>query len=103
MNIYRVENKFGKGCYRDRYNPIIGQMTCEHGNSLDTHPEPIGDKGIQREMKKKEICGFINLKQAKAWFTRKELTALGGEGYFLQKVKVKKITAIGEKQLLACR
>jgi len=51
----------------------------------------------------KEICGFLSLEQAMRWFTEEEIDSLYEEGYQLIEIKVKKITAIGEKQVLGIR
>ena len=102
--IYRVENEFGKGCYRDENTKEILQNHACYCNSISNeHPLSLCDKGINRNIKDNEISGFLNLKQALKWFTFQELKDLRVLGYQLKKLTVKKITAISENQVLAIR
>jgi len=101
--IYRVENKEKKGCYWENLYKWKEVDYILKRHYSEYRPTPLEDFGIKREPKGTEICGFKDLKQAKEWFNNKELEELKRIGYFLKKVKVKKITAIGEKQVLAIR
>jgi len=99
--IYRVENEEREGCYafvEDTFK-ILG----EHFINLEKYPEPLIDKKIKRNPLTEEICGFLNLEQSKKWFSDIELLELEKLGYYLKEVEVKKITAIGERQVLAIR
>jgi len=102
LYIYRVENDLGEGCYwfKDTGKVLSNHFT-EEGYPL--HPTPLEDIGIERTPEIEEVCGFLNLKQAKNWFTDEELKELKELGFHLKKVKVKKITAKGNKQVLAIR
>jgi hypothetical protein len=99
--IYRVESDTGRGCYTDNKD-ICLEFALAH-NSLNGHPCPNQDKGIDRNMGNEEICGFISVRQFKQWFTKEERRALYEEGFKLKRIEVKEITAIGEKQVLAIR
>lgn len=112
VNIYRVENKKREGCYWGKQRDykmlnIIGghfkttSKTIEF--EIEKHPLPHEDKKIKRCIKDNEIGGFLNKEQALNWFTKDELNGLEKIGYFLKRIKVKKITVIGEKQVLAIR
>jgi hypothetical protein len=104
--IYRVENKLKKGCYWGKhYDKKICDIIGDHfwKCNYNKHPIPEEDKGIKRYIKRNEICGFKTKKQALKWFTFKELKGLLKIGYKLKKIKVKEITAIGQKQVLAIR
>jgi hypothetical protein len=100
--IYRVENKRGNGAYRG-YAPICNQLNSKHRDFNDKHPVPQFDKGIERHPIYEEISGFATKKQALKWFTKTELHDLALNGFYLKLVKVSKITARGEKQVLAIR
>lgn len=97
--IYRVENKNGRGCYRDSRTK---KFLVNHLFNIN-HPSPENDKNIQRKVGENEICGFLNLKQALKWFTLKELYYLKKLGYRLKKIKVSEITVIGKTQVLAMK
>ena len=99
MYIWRVENKNGNGCYKDK---TLSSILRNHRISKK-RPSPLRDKGIERGLLQEEICGFLNLSQALTWFTTDELNSLRKLGYELSKIKVRKITAIGERQVLAIR
>lgn len=104
--IYRVENKNKEGCYMGKeyekgMKTAIGSHFLKGGDKK--HPLVWKDKGMSRNSRKGEICGFKNKAQTYKWFTKKELKALSELGYKLKRVVVKKITAIGEKQILAIR
>jgi hypothetical protein len=92
--VYRVENKFGCGCY-DTSNEEIRKHHKRNG-----HPVPNEDVFIGRKPEKYEYCGFLNLRQVMKWFTNNELRLLADEGFKLKRIKVDKITAIGESQVL---
>lgn len=64
---------------------------------------PVTDKGIERNQKDNEICGFLNKNQALNWFNKKQLLKLEKYGYELKTIDVDKITAIGRSQVLAIR
>ena len=98
--IWRVENEFGDGCYYGASNEV-SEITKRHGSF--GNPTPQDDYGIARGMDYNEICGFKTLKQAKNWFSLKELKELYNHGYELIKVRVSNITAIGEYQILAIK
>jgi hypothetical protein len=95
MYIYRIQNREGKGCYSDKKTKKILK------NHDKTRPLPEFDIGIERPREKGEVCGFLNFYQIYSWFSMKELKMLLDIGYCLKKVEVKKITAIGQKQVLA--
>ena len=95
--IYRVENNLGEGCYSQ------GAMTkngLESHDSSSNTPHPIYDFGIDRYPNADEKCAFASKKQLNAWFTKKELTRMAENGYFVKKMEVNEITAIGQKQIL---
>lgn len=102
MIIWRVENQEGRGCYRSS-SPISAWIIKRHNDNQEQYPAPLSDGGIDRLVKWYEICGFKDLQQALDWFSRKEILKLSEEGFILKEVKVKEITAIGEKQILAIR
>lgn len=95
--IYRVENNKGKGCYRDKRTKEIIDWGTEY------NPLPRDDKGIERQTERNEICGFESLEQVEKWFNEKELKGLAKLGFELREIEVKKITAFGERQVLAVR
>ena len=103
MKIYRVEDKNGFGCYRDNNIRFLRNMRIRHDKDLEKYPTPKLDLGIERFIEINEICGFIDLRQAKQWFSKYELKKLAEYGFSLKKVEVKEITAIGQKQVLAIR
>jgi hypothetical protein len=72
----------------------------EHSR-LNGRPCPCEDRGIERDMKDDEICGFISLRQLKDWFTLNEIINLRAEEFIITKVEVETITAYGQKQVLA--
>jgi hypothetical protein len=101
MKIWRVQNDMGECPYN-----LIDEILCDgflykHNIDKEFHPNPMNDKGIQRNIEPNEICGFINRKQMCKWFTLEELQKLRKAGYYPKRVEVKKITAIGEYQVLA--
>ena len=100
--IYRLENKDGQGCYRNK-SAKIDYILCRHFEEEEYYPIPKQDLGIERNPLPNEICGFKDIKQAKNWFNDYELKELKKLGYELKKVEVKKITAIGEMQVLAIK
>lgn len=59
--------------------------------------------GIDRDIHKEEICGFISVKQALKWFSIWELRGMERLGFKLTKVLVQKITEVGEYQILAIK
>jgi hypothetical protein len=98
MFIYRIEDKDnGLGCYRflDEINWL------QSHNKFNGRPYPAEDKGIERGMEEEEICGFKDLRQLKNWFKLNEVKKLREEGFTIRKIEVEKITAYGEKQVLA--
>lgn len=99
MKIWRVENIDGIGCYRNRNTK---EILHRHITSRET-PNPYEDIGINRSLKKNEICGFLNIEQARKWFNKIELIALKKIGYSLKQIEVLKITAIGKTQVLAIK
>lgn len=104
LKIWRIENNDGEGCYRLwQTNSFVRYMERRHNNSMEKHPFPKLDNGIDREIKNGEICGFRDLSQVKNWFSRYELKNLAKIGFTLKKVEVREITAFGEKQVLAIR
>ena len=99
MKIWRVENNKREGCYRDKK---IKLFLSHHNHSKHT-PTPYEDIKIQRGLNYKEICGFKNLWQALQWFSLKDLFLLNIFNYNLKKIRVKKITVYGDKQIIAIR
>lgn len=105
MKIWRVEDKNGIGCYQHiTDHPHHYDIIIDHTeNTPKDHPTPINDKGIGRFIDDDEICGFLNKEQAVKWFSERDLKELREAGFELKEVEVEKITAIGEKQILAIR
>lgn len=103
IKIWRVEDEAGQGCYRDFGIKFLDRMMNRHDSNFTKYPIPEVDKGINRAIRPGEICGFINLEQALNWFSKYELKKLLCYGLELKEIEVKKITAIGEKQVLAIR
>jgi len=104
--IWRVENMQGVGPYQiedDNGRVRFCESPLLAHNSMNGHPSPYGDPGIQRGPKGQEICGFESVAQAHAWFTEDELKWLEEEGFYLKQIKVFKITAKGKHQVLALR
>lgn len=107
--IYRVENKKGKGCYRNLSDGIrnalerLMPLNEQFFESDKCHPLPCNDYGINRSQYDNEICGFETLRDATNWFTEIELKVLRRLGYELKKITVQKITAVGYHQVLAVR
>ena len=100
MFIYRVEDKDGYGCYQ--LSDSIWQLASHNGDT-EKHPTPYYDKGIERRIVEKEICGFHSMEQLNAWFTAEEIKALAEWGFNIKQVEVEQITAVGVKQVLAIR
>jgi len=104
--IYRCENALGKGVYKGTtlqqkaFEQIFGEDFYEQE---EWRPIPVRDNKIKRHSNIGEICGFKDLRQAFKWFTKKELKMLKRLGFPLKKIKVSKITAVGETQVLAIR
>lgn len=94
--VYRIQNSAGVGCYTGTYESKL----LEYHNDVIYHPMPLQDKGIKRHVKVEELCGFLNLEQVFNWFNKNELIMLKNLGYYLVRLQVKEITAIGEKQVL---
>lgn len=104
LSIFRIENNKKEGCYRNNWECAYRRkMTNKHDRNKRKYPIPEEDIGICRSIKTNEICGFLNLEQVYNWFCDEELIILEKLGYNLKKIKVQKITAIGEKQVLAIR
>ncbi len=79
---------------------IIFMHRIHDGKERETHPTPIEDTGIQREVKEKtEYCGFINMVQLKLWFTDVELNMLKLHGFSIKTI-IGTITAYGSYQVL---
>ena len=104
--IYRIEDEQGISCYNYKYSEAL----CNVLNDdywCDGHegkrPVPQEDKGIERKIWYKEICGFRNIKQALKWFNAKEIRKMRRLGLDIRKIAVQKITAIGECQILAIK
>lgn len=96
--IFRIEDQNGDGCYTFG---CIKELQKHNGLKDKKHPIPQNDKGINREIKYgEEFCGFLNLDQVINWFTQKELLLLQQDGFYLKRLKVKKITARGQHQIL---
>ena len=98
MDVYRVENKEGKGCYRKGY--FTEWLTREHDLNFKKYPPPHYDKGIDRLPVEGELCGFKDKEQALDWFTQEELSKLRKLGFYLERIEGAEVTAIGEKQIL---
>ena len=91
--IYRVENKDKIGFFSDP--SIDWRKTARLGRS----PAPYDDKGIKRDMKITEKCGFLNEKQLYDWLKHNDLKMLEKHGQKLKR-KYVEVTAIGEHQVL---
>ncbi|MHA1790183.1 MAG: hypothetical protein ACTSXT_13305 [Candidatus Helarchaeota archaeon] len=106
--IYRIENQKQQGCYRNlpystkKALNIIMQNKKWDSND-ECHPLPKYDYGIERTPFKHEICGFKSLQQAYNWFPKYKIQRLKRLGFELKKIKVQKITATGQYQILAIR
>jgi len=98
MFIYRVEDEFGNGCYR---NKAYWVNRIKHHDFNPKYPQPREDKGINRYVKENEFCGFKDLTQLKQWFNLKEIKRMRKNGYTIHKIEVEAITAYGQKQCLA--
>jgi hypothetical protein len=96
--IWRVEDDSYAGPYQEGPEDL-----SERHNGTPDHPTPFTDNGINRMPEEYEVCGFKNLKQAKAWFNEADLAMLDEAGFKLKRVPVAKITAVGQKQVLAVR
>ncbi len=103
QTIYKVENKEGKGCYRELGDHAKKILKIISKEASIQKPMRVMDKGIGRDQKYNEICGFISEGQALSWFNKKQLLKLEKYGYNLKSIEVNKITAIGRRQLLAIR
>lgn len=105
MEIYRVENKNGRGCYSWETVSGIAQFLGEDWrvDYSDRRPKPEDDCGIERVMFAREICGWKDIRQALKWFSAKEFRIFKRFGYDLKKVVVEKITKVGECQVLAIK
>ena len=100
MEIWRVENDEGEGCYIG--HPETKPILQTHLNTL-THPHPLADFEIARLPKTEEISGFCSEVQAKRWFSEDNLKQLKPLGFRLRKVSVKEITIQSRFQVLAIR
>lgn len=99
--ILRIENKQGQGPYRALSTEIYNESPLINHCKYTGRPIPADDIGINRFPENYEICGFKNSQQLRKWFTFSELQFLKDYGFQIVKKEVKKITAIGEKQVLA--
>lgn len=99
VEIWRIENLLGVGPYQSSDLDFL----LEHGRDRTEHPGPQNDKAIKRWCEPGEICGFKDRKQMLQWFNIKQLKALRAEGFMIKRIKVQKITALGEKQVLAIK
>lgn len=92
VEIYRVERR-GDGPYRDEY------QWCTRDHVVN--PNPMKEGLITRGEIDYFKCGFINKKQFKKWFTKKERENLHKRGYKLAvfKIDIKHIL-VGERQLI---
>ena len=101
--IWRVENDNGQGCYTSQddngVHYFYGSPLEEHAKE-NGHPPPLFDRGIERNPLPKEYCGFKSKSQAHRWFNKAELLWLNEQGFELKKLKVKRISAIGNHQVL---
>ena len=102
MYIWRVENEDKCGCY-SIHDIELEDMYIKHSIDYEKYPRPKEDIGINRDINSDEICGFKTQEQALNWFDEEDLKLLSELGFTLKKVYVDKITAIGEKQVLAIR
>jgi len=102
--IYRIENKKGESCYSAKWTNAIGKLIGENWCQIALNrPFTQYDKGIERKIWHKEICGFKTPRQALKWFNANEIRRMRRLGFDLVKVKVQQITEIGECQVLAIR
>lgn len=98
VRVWRIEDKSCYGPYNMSGSEV--ENVTKHHNHTNGHPAPKYDKGIMRDIQESELCGFLNLEQVYVWFTKEELDRLRDEGFYLKRVRAKRITAIGEKQIL---
>lgn len=105
VEIYRVENKNGRGCYSWKTVEGIAKFLGEDWRTdhCDRRPTPDNDYGIERMMFAREVCGWKDIRQALKWFSAKEFRVFKRFGYNLKKVTVQNITEVGECQILAIR
>jgi hypothetical protein len=103
MFIYRMENERGVGPYRKEggLSDEFFEEVLEHHNRLTGRPAPCEE--FKRDIKESEICGFNSLRQIVKWFKSWERKELKRVGFKIVKREVKKITAIGKKQVLAIK
>ena len=109
MIILRIQNADGTGpyfCRRDTKAQDVCDIQDKHNGEWredpTTYPPPNIDKGICREMRKNEQCGFLNMAQLCNWFSDYELEILAIWGFFIVEIPGK-ITAIGARQVLFIR
>ncbi len=116
--VWRVQNREGQGPYNYDFPEMDMEKRLQLINTKydiiydllpkyrKTHPEvehpgPSSDPKIQRNMVEGfEFSGFQSKEQALQWFPQEILDKLEGIGFFLVKIKAKKITAIGKYQIL---
>lgn len=96
MEVWRVQNQFGRGPYSLREE----WKTKDHGKSPNT-PVPKNDKGFTRKDKEHintrtdVFFGFETEAQLRKWFDPEELEKLDELGFAPVKVKAEKVWSSG--------
>ena len=99
--VYRVENNKGKGPYTGVSPRVFENSFLNVHGRGNGHPTPLHDPLINRQATEGELCYFESIKQACEWFTPLEFFFMYKRGFTLREVEVQKITAVGQKQVLA--
>ena len=107
QQILRVQNENGIGPYQrdssvsSMISDRVLEITVSHSFCVDQgiHPVPQYDKGIERDVRLAEKCGFKDASQLHQWFSKDEITQLSKLGYMVEEIEGV-ITAVGETQVL---
>ena len=93
--VYRVQNKDGKGPYRNTKE----WSTHDHDSSYKT-PLPSKDFGSAWYHQEKPVkFGFRTMAQLRGWFTKRELGSLEKLGFTICRLMVEKIVLESSKQV----
>lgn len=101
MRVWRVCDIHDNGPYQDDEEELR-ELLSKH-SIHNNRPAPMFDEFIRRAPREDEVCCFLNLKQAYAWFTQEELKILEKFGYKLRRIVVNEITVYGHYQILAIK
>ena len=106
QTVYRLQNDKGFGPYlitdmSDKTRAIMKLLNDHNGvNSMNNHPTPSFDKGIERESLKYEHCAFDSMEQLTRWFTPLEIEELHKFGYEVVTIPDVIVTAKSDHQVL---